>query len=462
MANIQKLSYPYFTDGTTVLGASTLNPIIAKINELVDKANGSVTPTTVATPVITINGNSATITCATSGATIRYTTNGGTPTSSSTQYTGAITLSGATTIKAIAIKDGVSSSVATQSYTPASVSAPIITISGNSCAITCATSGATIYYTTNGNNPTSSSTQYSGAITLQSACTVKAIAIKDGVSSSVSTASYTPAATPQTILSSYYSANNTISASEKSALETLVQGLIDNNLWSKFKYFYPMCGTSVADQLKEVVNPSTDDILGNTDTSNLSVSSRKLEVAMTTNANKKGDKVLGSRVQTLDLNDISYISAFNYKDDTGAFSVFNQYYNYNGERQSSNAIGLTEIYGANKCARISGIETTAIAATDAETVSIGAERIVMGRQIDTDLSVFHDTSKFKTSTLSAGTSCVPFGKAKALLEYTSANGGENAVEMGLYAITTGLTDAQWGTVHGLVRTFLVSIGKHTA
>ena len=461
MANIQKLSYPYFTDGTTVLGASTLNPIIAKINELVDKVNGGVTPTTVATPVIIINGNSATITCATSGATIRYTTDGSTPTSSSTQYTGAITLSGATTIKAIAIKDGVSSSVATQSYTPASVSAPIITISGNSCAITCATSGATIYYTTNGNNPTSSSTQYSGAITLQSACTVKAIAIKDGVSSSVSTASYTPAATPQTILSSYYSANNTISASEKSALETLVQGLIDNNLWSKFKYFYPMCGTSVADQLKEVVNPSTDDILGNTDTSNLSVSSRKLEVAMTTNANKKGDKVLGSRVQTLNLNDISYISAFNYKDDTGVFSVFNQYYNYNG-KQSPNAVGLTETYGGNKCARISGIATTTIASTDAETVSIGAERIVMGRQIDTDLSVFHDTTKFKAATLQTGTTCVPFGKAKALLEYASANGGENAVEMGLYAITTGLTDAQWGTVHGLVRAFLVSIGKHTA
>ena len=119
MADIQKLSYPYFTDGTTVLGASTLNPVIAKINELVDKVNGGVTPTTVATPVIIINGNSATITCATSGATIYYTTNGNTPTSSSTQYLGAIALQSACTVKAIAIKNGVSSSVSTASYTPA-------------------------------------------------------------------------------------------------------------------------------------------------------------------------------------------------------------------------------------------------------------------------------------------------------------------------------------------------------
>lgn len=116
MANISKITTTY-TDGTTVISASVLSEFKNKINEIIDKVNGS-SPVTVATPVITISGNSATITCATSGATIRYTTNGSNPTSSSTQYTTAITLSGATTIKAIAIKDGVSSSVATQSYTP--------------------------------------------------------------------------------------------------------------------------------------------------------------------------------------------------------------------------------------------------------------------------------------------------------------------------------------------------------
>lgn len=116
MANISKITTTY-TDGTTVISASVLSEFKNKINEIINKVNDS-SPVTVATPVITISGNSATITCATSGATIRYTTNGSNPTSSSTQYTTAITLSGATTIKAIAIKDGVSSSVATQSYTP--------------------------------------------------------------------------------------------------------------------------------------------------------------------------------------------------------------------------------------------------------------------------------------------------------------------------------------------------------
>ena len=122
MADIQQLTYPFFTDGTTPLNASNLNQIVAKINELVVKVNGGVTPTqTVATPTISISGTTATISCETSGATIYYTTNGNTPTTSSTQYSSPITLSGACTIKAIAVKSGMTNSaVASQPYSPAS------------------------------------------------------------------------------------------------------------------------------------------------------------------------------------------------------------------------------------------------------------------------------------------------------------------------------------------------------
>ena len=51
------------------------------------------------------------------GAEIRYTTDGSTPTSSSSLYSSAITLSATTTVKAIAIKDGVSSEVTTKVFT---------------------------------------------------------------------------------------------------------------------------------------------------------------------------------------------------------------------------------------------------------------------------------------------------------------------------------------------------------
>ena len=63
---------------------------------------------------------SVTMSCSTAGATIYYTTDGSVPTSASTQYSSALTLSDTTTVKAIAVKDDVSSSVASKTFTKGS------------------------------------------------------------------------------------------------------------------------------------------------------------------------------------------------------------------------------------------------------------------------------------------------------------------------------------------------------
>ena len=57
-----------------------------------------------------------------SGAEIRYTTDGSTPTSASSLYSAAITLSDTATVKAIAIKDGQTSEVTTKVFTKSSTS----------------------------------------------------------------------------------------------------------------------------------------------------------------------------------------------------------------------------------------------------------------------------------------------------------------------------------------------------
>lgn len=80
-------------------------------------------PSSVATPTFSpeagtyTSTQSVTLACETDGATIYYTTDDSTPTSSSTVYTSAISVSETTTIKAIAKKDDNYSSVASATYT---------------------------------------------------------------------------------------------------------------------------------------------------------------------------------------------------------------------------------------------------------------------------------------------------------------------------------------------------------
>lgn len=103
--------------------------------------NPAPTPTPTPTPSVSapsINGTtpfetSTSVTMsAESGAEIRYTTDGSQPSANSTLYSAAITLTATTTIKAIAIKDGVSSEVVTSTFTKSDspVSEVTITVNG--------------------------------------------------------------------------------------------------------------------------------------------------------------------------------------------------------------------------------------------------------------------------------------------------------------------------------------------
>jgi endonuclease I len=98
------------------------NPYI-EYPELVARAwgfQGSQIATPVFTPSTTVHNNSVSvsITCATSGASIYYTTDGSTPTTSSNKYSTPFNVTETTTVKAIAVKSGLSNSnVASITYT---------------------------------------------------------------------------------------------------------------------------------------------------------------------------------------------------------------------------------------------------------------------------------------------------------------------------------------------------------
>ncbi len=137
------------------------------------------------------------------GATIYYEAIGPVSTNGFVQYTGPITLNaqGTEMIEAYATETGYQSSnyaSATYSLNIAIAATPVITPAGGSytspqsVTITDATTGATIYYTTDGTNPTTSSTVYAGPITVASSETINAVAVATGFTeSAVASAVYT-------------------------------------------------------------------------------------------------------------------------------------------------------------------------------------------------------------------------------------------------------------------------------
>lgn len=166
------------------------------------------TTQTVATPVfqpaagIYTSAQTVTITAATSGAEIRYTTDGSEPMASSSLYSSPLTVSATTTVKAKAFKSGMNNSAtATAVYTISTgqtVASPVFTPAGGTYSsaqavtISCATSGAQIRYTTDGTEPVANSALYSSALTVSVTTTIKAKAFVSGMSDSATvTQTYT-------------------------------------------------------------------------------------------------------------------------------------------------------------------------------------------------------------------------------------------------------------------------------
>ncbi len=204
-----------YTGPFMVSAASTINAIAVGNGYSVSAvASGTYNivaskPTFSPAPIGTFSGAQAIrLADASPGVTIYYTTNGTTPTTASTQYTGPIPVATTTTVNAIAVGNGYSSSaVASGTYnivasTPTFSPAPIGTFSGSQAVrLADATPGVTIYYTTDGTTPTTASTSYTGPIPVATTTTIKAIAVGNGDSASaVASGTYNMVASTPTFL----------------------------------------------------------------------------------------------------------------------------------------------------------------------------------------------------------------------------------------------------------------------
>ncbi|MBP8640522.1 MAG: chitobiase/beta-hexosaminidase C-terminal domain-containing protein, partial [Oscillospiraceae bacterium] len=139
-----------------------------------------------------VGGKSVTLTSSTAGAAIYYTLNGSAPSVNSTPYTGAISVNNTTKLRAIAVSNVYpESSILEYTIKVPQIALPTAAISsglssgnlvssGSQVKLSSIT-GATIYYTTDGTAPTSSSKVYTSPIILTQDTTIKAFAQAQGM-----------------------------------------------------------------------------------------------------------------------------------------------------------------------------------------------------------------------------------------------------------------------------------------
>lgn len=175
--------------GTTIKAIAYLNNASSSVGSKVF-ADTDVTPTP-GVPTITRNGNTITMTPAAISAEINetyyvwYTTDGSVPTpTNGIRYTGPLEWhTPHTTFKAVTRAETCSdklSEVVELTFENVQVPTPTITFPNGNATIACTMQGVTIYYTTDGSTPTTSSTAYTAPFAVSYGTTVKAIAVMTG------------------------------------------------------------------------------------------------------------------------------------------------------------------------------------------------------------------------------------------------------------------------------------------
>jgi hypothetical protein len=225
-----KFTVPTVVNGKVYVGTESQLSVYGLLNGTTQAAAPAISPASESfTSSVTV-----TMTDSTPGASIHYTTNGSTPTAASPVYSSPIAVTATETIHAIAVATGyLDSNVSTATYTkttqaamPTFSPAPGTYSAAQQVTITSTTSGATIYYTTNGTTPTTASTKYIAPVSISATTTLKAIATASGMTNSaVASGLYTiQAGTPTVATPTFSPAPSTYSAAQQVTITSTTSG----------------------------------------------------------------------------------------------------------------------------------------------------------------------------------------------------------------------------------------------
>lgn len=271
------------------------------------------------------------------------------------------------------------------------------------------------------------------------------------------------------ILASYTTKNATISNEEKSALRTFVGGLLDAELWDKVKYFYPMLGSTVADQIIEAVNPDTEDLFntnlsGTSYITGLSVTDRKLH-AVSRFLSNPFPPLNTSRFKSIDFRNAGIIASSVHTGTTAADSPISSLLTLLHDLQGNNIIaGLDGATGSSNyrypCIYAGENNSSAVVyptgSSDGGNQLSYLERILLADYNGDTANLYKDKTLYKTGTNYAVSDANGY-RLKSLL----SNGSANNLDYGFFAITEHLTSDQWNAFYDLLLVFLKAVGKHS-
>ncbi len=258
---------PFLVSVTTTVNAVAVKEGFSTSNNTVSYItinNGGIVSTPVFNPGAgTFDGSvTVSISSATPGAEIWFTTNGNNPrldvpNSFTKPYTGPLTFVGTSTIKAIATKSGlINSAMVTGNFvvnTAATVANPTFSpapgnyLTSQNVTMSSTTPEAQIFYTSNGNTPrfdvfNTFTKSYAGPISINGAVTFKAVARKTGfLNSSISVGNYTIGPVRQSFENEEASFYFESEPTETDALESKIK-VVPNPSQGRFRIMAPPSG----------------------------------------------------------------------------------------------------------------------------------------------------------------------------------------------------------------------------
>ncbi len=267
---------------------------------------------TTLTPVIsTVDPSTNTFTITSPAAafsTIRYTTNGSTTPDANTGTTVTsgdnINITSNITVQAVGVFEDtfVTPLAGPQALSPAPCATPVISFdyTTSMVSITCATPSSTIYYTTNGDTPTTSITPYSASFSVTSPATIKAIATHSVLAtSSVAELAISQVAKP-TIQNN---GSNAISITTTPPDATI---------------YYTLDGSTPTTSSTEYIEPLTDNV------SNVTIKAIAVKEGMITSAVGSGTVMLQCATPVITRNGLTFTLSCSKPTDA------NLYYSFDG------------------------------------------------------------------------------------------------------------------------------------